>query len=136
MLGQSKISSFFTSQPVKRRIEDNKTSPPAKALKTENSSLSPEQKQAIEEKRMAALAKLANKVGPNNMGLSWKKALAVEFNKDYFKKVKIYILTNIFHNVRYLTISHRSFVTELLTYYIYKYPDSSLSNFHDYSLFS
>ena len=88
MLGQSKISSFFTSEPVKRRIEDtDKTSPPAKALKTEDSSLSPEQKQSIEVKRMTALAKLANKVGPNNMGLSWKKALAVEFNKDYFKKV-------------------------------------------------
>lgn len=77
---------------MKRRIEDtDKTSPPAKALKTEDSSLSPEQKQSIEVKRMTALAKLANKVGPNNMGLSWKKALAVEFNKDYFKKLMQFV---------------------------------------------
>lgn len=112
MLGQSKISSFFTSQPMKRSLEDNNTSPPAKALKTEKSSLSPEQKQAIEEKRMVALAKLANKVAPNNMGLSWKKALASEFKKEYFKKVKIYI--QLFPRI--FVISHRSFVAELLLY--------------------
>ena len=75
---------------MKRTLE-NSDSPPAKALKTEIS-LSPEQKEAIEEKRMAALAKLASKASPTNMGSSWKTALAAEFNKDYFKKVRVAFL--------------------------------------------
>lgn len=74
---------------MKRTLE-NSDSPPAKALKTEIS-LSPEQKEAIEEKRMAALAKLASKASPTNMGSSWKTALAAEFNKDYFKKLMQFV---------------------------------------------
>ena len=86
MLGQSKISNFFTPQTMKRTLEDPQ-SPPSKAMKTEGSSLSPEQKAAIEEKRQAAIAKLASKTAPTGMGQSWKKALEPEFTKDYFKKV-------------------------------------------------
>lgn len=90
MLGQSKISNFFTTQPMKRTLQNNNDSPPTKVLKTDIS-LSPEQKEAIEAKRMAALAKLASKVAPSHMGLSWKKALTAEFNKDYFKKLMNFV---------------------------------------------
>ena len=91
MLGQSKISKFFTSQPMKRSLEvleGHQSSPPSKAMKTDGCSLSPEQKAAIEKKRQAALARLA---APSGMGQSWKKALEPEFNKDYFKKVRLNI---------------------------------------------
>ena len=91
MLGQSKISSFFTTETTKRRSEDLPVSPPSKSMKIDQSGagsrLSPEQKSAIEEKRKAALSRLASKTGPNGMGQSWKKALEPEFSKDYFKKV-------------------------------------------------
>jgi hypothetical protein len=92
MLGQSKISSFFKSQPMKRPLEDQQScqSSPSKAMKTDGSSLSPEQKAAIQEKRQTALAKLASKTVPCGMGQSWKKALEPEFSKDYFKKVCIF----------------------------------------------
>ena len=93
MLGQSKISSFFKTQPMKRPLEDPQScqsSPPSKAMKTDGSSLSPEQKAAIQEKRQTALAKLASKTAPCGMGQSWKKALEPEFSKDYFKKVCIF----------------------------------------------
>jgi hypothetical protein len=65
-------------------LEGQQTSPPSKAMKTDGSSLSPEQEAAIEKKRQAALARRA---APSGMGQSWKKALEPEFNKDYFKKV-------------------------------------------------
>lgn len=91
MLGQSKIHSFFTSQPMKRSLENSGTSPPAKALKTVKLSLSPEQKEAIEEKRTTAIGKLANKLGPKGMHKSWKKSLVAEFNKDYFKKLMQFV---------------------------------------------
>jgi hypothetical protein len=84
MLGQSKISSFFKSQPMKRSLEGVQYSPPSKAMKTDGCSLSPEQKAKMEKNKQAALAKLA---APSGMGQSWKKALEPEFSKDYFKKV-------------------------------------------------
>ena len=93
MLGQSKISSFFTTETMKRRSEDSPNSQPSKSMKTDHNSntegfrLSPEQRSAIEEKRQAALLRLASKTGTNGMGQSWKKALELEFGKDYFKKV-------------------------------------------------
>lgn len=93
MLGQSKISSFFKSQPMKRPLEDQQScqSSPSKAMKTDGSSLSPEQKAAIQEKRQTALAKLASKTVPCGMGQSWKKALEPEFSKDYFKKLMQFV---------------------------------------------
>ena len=97
MKGQSKIRSFFTSQPAKRKPSDiNGNQPPAKVAKSEDTasasiqsstSLSPEQERMIESKRQAALVKLDSKHGAGNMGASWKAALSAEFHKDYFKKV-------------------------------------------------
>lgn len=87
MIGQSKISSFFKTQPMKRSLEneqsDEKSSPPSKAMK---STLSPEQKAAIEVNRQAALTKLGGRYA-SGMGQSWKKALEPEFTKEYFRNV-------------------------------------------------
>eukprot|EP00794_Sanderia_malayensis_P005145 gene5145-5795_t len=62
----------------------------------EGKPLSPEQKQLIESKRLAALKKLqqnsASNSGSSFMGESWKKALATEFDKDYYLKVKAVII--------------------------------------------
>lgn len=85
MLGQSKISSFFASKPMKRSLEDEEGSS-SKAIKTDNGeSLSVEQRDFIEEKRLVALDKL---YGTAAMGKSWKEALKREFSKEYFKKVR------------------------------------------------
>lgn len=71
---------------MKRKLqEQHSPQPSSKAMKTGD--LSPEQKATIEEKRQAALARLASKNAPSGMGESWKKALEAEFTKDYFKKV-------------------------------------------------
>ena len=99
MLGQTKISNFFTSPTSKnnkRSLEatgNNSTSPKSKYQKSEDddtrntSSLSPEQKERMERKRLEALEKLTSRKGPAYIGMSWKKALYTEFEKDYFVKV-------------------------------------------------
>lgn len=101
MSGQVKISSFF-SPTAKRSAEDAGIAAkrPEKLSKTESSpppsrssddkeklSLSPEQKDRIDKNRKEAQSKLLSKKGPQNFGLSWKKALAAEFDKEYYQKV-------------------------------------------------
>ncbi|KAK3751344.1 hypothetical protein QZH41_000839 [Actinostola sp. cb2023] len=107
MQEQSKISSFFGSAVTKRSAEEvevNDNSPPKKISKPdkptthqestspeEKLTLSPEQKARMEEKRKEAQLKLLSKKGPQNFGLSWKTALAAEFDKDYFQKLSKFV---------------------------------------------
>ena len=101
MQAQTKISNFFTSPAPKRssdiagfdsisqenKIPKNHYQNEDTNSKSRQSSLSPEQKKRMEEKRLEAQAKLESKKGPQNFGLTWKKALAAEFDKEYFVKV-------------------------------------------------
>lgn len=99
MLGQKKISAFFSSPSTKRSTDDTESdinSPPRKLHKVDTNSpesnnnkqaLSPEQKAIIAKNREAAKEKLLSRKGPQYFGLSWKKALAAEFDKGYFQKV-------------------------------------------------
>lgn len=103
MSEQSKISSFFSSSAAKRTAKaagiDEKTqvkmskidsSPPSKSSEHEEQlSLSPEEKERSERNRKDAQMKLLSKKGPQNFGSSWKKALAAEFDKEYFQKVSL-----------------------------------------------
>lgn len=100
MLGQTKISKFFASPTPKTSKRSSEaagldsSSPKNKLQKSEGApgnnnhgSLSPEQKERMEMKRLEALGKLASKQGPKYFGLTWKKALGAEFDKEYFVKV-------------------------------------------------
>lgn len=102
MLGQSKISSFFSTPNMKRTAKEAEVdeNPPSKISRPdsdtttvnspeEKQSLSPEQKEMIDKKRKDAQKKLLSKKGPQNFGLTWKIALSAEFEKEYFKKVKM-----------------------------------------------
>ncbi|XP_031573460.1 uncharacterized protein LOC116307371 [Actinia tenebrosa] len=103
MLGQSKISAFFNTPSPKRSADDaegNVKSPPRKLHKVDTNSpeynnnspeLSPEQKAIIAKNREAAKIKLLSKKGPQNFGLSWKRALAAEFDKEYFQKLTSFV---------------------------------------------
>ncbi|XP_077992240.1 uracil-DNA glycosylase-like [Glandiceps talaboti] len=116
MIGQSKISAFFSPKTTpKRSLSDKKRdadnsdeqTTPSKKLKADDivtvtpskaddtaSSLSPEQKKMIEVKKQEALVKLQAKQLPNtpdHMGITWKKALMTEFSKDYFQKLQQFV---------------------------------------------
>lgn len=104
MSGQCKISSFFSPSAVKRTAKDagideksnekmtKIVSPPPSSEHEEKLSLSPEQKERIEKNRQEAQMKLLSKKGPENFGLSWKKALVAEFDKEYFQKVDVIVI--------------------------------------------
>lgn len=110
MLGQKKISAFFSTPSAKRSADDaeaNEKSPPRKLHKVDTNSpesnnnsqelsLSPEQKATIAKNREAAKIKLLSKKGPQNFGLSWKKALTAEFDKEYFQKVSTHSTVVVF----------------------------------------
>ncbi|XP_078668795.1 uracil-DNA glycosylase-like [Branchiostoma floridae x Branchiostoma belcheri] len=108
MIGQKKISSFFSPQPAKKRPADGENggnSPdgkvtPVKKLKADdspttsppgNNGLSPEQRARMEEKRKEALGKLANKNCPADMGETWRRALAQQFSKPYWLKLMSFV---------------------------------------------
>ncbi|XP_054765443.2 uracil-DNA glycosylase-like isoform X1 [Lytechinus pictus] len=108
MIGQSKISAFFSPKQVKRPLSsvENTQSPSPKKAKDANngkpSGLSPEQKQRMEEKKKEALEKLKMKKteispingvknGPEGIGASWAKALSSEFSKPYFIKLQEFV---------------------------------------------
>ena len=106
MQNQRKISSFFSPSGTKRSAEDagvSSDSPQSKTSKTDEnanspganskrpvSNLSPEQKARMEANREEAQNKLLANKSPQFFGSSWKKALGVEFTKEYFVKVRVY----------------------------------------------
>ncbi|KAI0242145.1 Uracil-DNA glycosylase [Lamellibrachia satsuma] len=111
MLGQAKISSFFTTAIGKRNQDDNKNtdaqqlSPPPKKGKIESPisakddhhqvvPLSPEQQSNIEKKRLNAKLNLIERQTSGvvvNLGPTWLKALEAEFSKPYFQKLSKFV---------------------------------------------
>ncbi|XP_064599619.1 uracil-DNA glycosylase-like [Liolophura sinensis] len=101
MIGQGKISSFFKPTSQKRPISTEKENTTPKKLKATddkadqgNVSLSPEQKQRIEENRRKALEKLSSKSSDglqSLVGPTWYKALAPEFSKPYFIQLSQFV---------------------------------------------
>ena len=105
MENQKKISSFFNTLGTKRTADDagvSSDSPQNKSSKSDEnspgasssskrpmSSLSPEQRARMEANREEAQKKLLANKSPQFFGASWKKALAAEFTKEYFVKVKL-----------------------------------------------
>lgn len=105
MQNQKKISSFFNTLGTKRTADDagvNSDSPQNKSSKTDENSpdanssskrpvsnLSPEQKARMEANRQEAQKKLLASKSPQFFGASWQKALAAEFTKEYFVKVRV-----------------------------------------------
>ena len=92
--GQRKISSFFTREPAKRvQSTDDFSSPAAKHSRLEsehnNMSLTPEQKQRLDQKRSEARRLLIQKKVPQGVGPSWEKILNAEFQKPYFSQVGV-----------------------------------------------
>ena len=68
--------------------EVNTESGSLRSNEVDNTSLSPEQKERIESRRLEAEAKLwSQKLGSENLGSSWMKILSKEFKKPYFSKV-------------------------------------------------
>ncbi|XP_013378607.1 uracil-DNA glycosylase [Lingula anatina] len=108
MIGQQKISSFFSPVQQKRPLcSKEDTNVPVKKAKNDpadskenvhealtSPSLSPEQKQRIDRNQAAAKAKriaAQTKGLVVNMGASWMKALEPEFSKPYFTKLSEFI---------------------------------------------
>eukprot|EP00058_Branchiostoma_floridae_P023471 XP_002608961.1 hypothetical protein BRAFLDRAFT_287104 [Branchiostoma floridae] len=107
MIGQKKISSFFSPQQAKKRPTDGEqggTSPdgkatPVKKLKADdsptspptNNGLSPEQRARMEEKKKEAQVKLANRNYPAEMGETWRRALDQQFSKPYWLKLMSFV---------------------------------------------
>ena len=98
MQTQKTISSFFSPSGtgIKRRAEDedagtdeNANSPPLNPKRLAVN-LSPEQRARIEANRKEAQKKLLANKSPQFFGPSWKKALAAEFTKEYFQKVRVH----------------------------------------------
>ena len=98
MQTQKTISSFFgpSGTGIKRRAEDedagtdeNANSPPLNPKRLAVN-LSPEQRARIEANRKEAQKKLLANKSPQFFGPSWKKALAAEFTKEYFQKVRVH----------------------------------------------
>lgn len=112
MIGQSKISSFF-SPSQKRKCSDEQNTPPAKKQILDETSpeqktqqmtqcsspandvqLSPEQQKRMEENRFKAKAKLYEKQTHGllvNFGQSWFRALEPEFAKPYFIQLSKFV---------------------------------------------
>ena len=97
---QKGIAGFFSPAPNKKRsaadanltsAQDENKCPRNQAVDQANSKLSPEQKERIEAKHAEAEKKLLSKKGPQNFGPSWKKALASEFDREYYKRVCMYV---------------------------------------------
>ncbi|XP_053407280.1 uracil-DNA glycosylase-like isoform X2 [Mercenaria mercenaria] len=88
----------LVDKPTKKpKLDDGENSPKA-GKENVNISLSPEQKQRIEENRQKALAKLATKHSDPggilvNVGESWKEALQDEFSKPYFEKLNKFVMS-------------------------------------------
>lgn len=118
MQNQKKISSFFNTLGTKRTADDagvSNDSPQNKSSKTDENSpganssskrpvsnLSPEQKARMEANRQEAQKKLLARKSPQFFGASWQKALAAEFTKEYFVKVRTdeaQVKFNIYYNV-------------------------------------
>ncbi|XP_062520079.1 uracil-DNA glycosylase-like [Corticium candelabrum] len=94
--GQRKISSFFTREPAKRvQSTDDFSSPAAKHSRLEsehnNMSLTPEQKQRLDQKRSEARRLLIQKKVPQGVGPSWEKILNAEFQKPYFSQLTKFV---------------------------------------------
>ena len=92
MAVQQGITSFFSPSSAKRSARDAglSISPPQNKSSRNDaviSNLSPEQKERMEQKRAEAEKKLLDRKVPPYFGESWKRALAAEFGKEYFKKV-------------------------------------------------
>lgn len=101
---QKKISSFFNASGTKRSADDadvTTDSPQSKSSKTDENSpgasseskrpvsnISPEQKARMEANREEAQKRLLANQSPQFFGASWRKALAAEFTKEYFVKVR------------------------------------------------
>lgn len=60
--------------------------PPATPPSEDRSQLSKEQKERMEQNRLAALSR---KAAPGEIGPTWKRALSAEFQKPYYLKVAI-----------------------------------------------
>ncbi|CAJ1068780.1 uracil DNA glycosylase a [Xyrichtys novacula] len=101
MIGQKTINSFFSPVSKKRTSEDLDGEDDAKdpkrklsAVDTEPSStpsLSQEQLDRIAQNKRAALEKLASAQTPPGFGEGWRKELAAEFGKPYFKQLMSFV---------------------------------------------
>ncbi|XP_067657292.1 uracil-DNA glycosylase-like [Haliotis asinina] len=107
MIGQAKISSFFSPKNTKRpadTVADQNTPPkktkPDRAPAEEkeaspcSQTLSPEQRKKIEENRITALSKIHAKKSSGlvvNVGKTWLKALEPEFSKSYFIELSQFV---------------------------------------------
>ncbi|XP_054904927.1 uracil DNA glycosylase a isoform X2 [Poeciliopsis prolifica] len=105
MIGQKTINSFFS--PVsKKRVSDEANEPDrdpggpkkqkcASALLEQQSPppgpLSPEQLDRMARNKRAALERLASAQTPAGFGESWRRELAAEFGKPYFKQLMQFV---------------------------------------------
>ncbi|KAM4745279.1 uracil-DNA glycosylase isoform 2-T2 [Anableps anableps] len=101
MIGQKTINSFFSPVSKKRVSKEvNESEEDAKEPKKQkcgavlpepqsppSSPLSPEQLDRIARNKRAALERLASAQSPPGFGESWRKELAAEFVKPYFKQL-------------------------------------------------
>ena len=96
--GQRKISSFFAKGDGKRvHSPEDFANPQPKQPRVDRDlsqddrdlSLTPEQKERIDEKKAEASRLLLQKRSPQGVGQSWMKILNVEFQKPYFLKVGV-----------------------------------------------
>ncbi|XP_072177327.1 uracil-DNA glycosylase-like [Diadema setosum] len=106
MLGQAKISAFFSPVQAKRPLSNicNVKTPSPKKIKDDSNAspsscnLSPEQKERMLKKREEAIMKLKAKENlpsiknaPEGFSHSWAKALSAEFSKPYFIKLQEFV---------------------------------------------
>ncbi|KAL0979331.1 hypothetical protein UPYG_G00183730 [Umbra pygmaea] len=108
MIGQKTINSFFLPISKKRTSEEEIETGenaehhvgPGKKLKpsgnesqviSSTTALSPELLDRIEKNRKAALDKLSATKAPDGFGESWRKGLAPEFGKPYFKNLMSFV---------------------------------------------
>lgn len=95
---QPKISTFFAKGALKcvQSPEDSST-PPSKHRKVDRDptsddhelSLTPEQKERMDQKKTEARRLLMQRKVPQGVGQSWAKVLTVEFQKPYFIQVSV-----------------------------------------------
>ncbi|XP_046358519.1 uracil-DNA glycosylase-like [Haliotis rufescens] len=107
MIGQAKISSFFSPKNAKRSADTaiDQNTPPKKnkpdsipagkeEVSPSSQTLSPDQHKKIEENRITALAKIHAKKTSGlvvNVGKTWLKALEPEFSKTYFLELSEFV---------------------------------------------
>ena len=88
---QTSISTFFkrSEKRSSTSVEENAMLPSKVQKQDASSSLSPEQKCLITQKKKIAEEKLQQNLmrGVSGIGDSWRIALSTEFNKTYFQQV-------------------------------------------------